>query len=74
MLRDFAGGVIPVGPGDFHRANLFVLQIAQAQSSGTRQEQIEHRPAHTQASLFVQESGRSLSSGAHFLQRTLQQI
>jgi hypothetical protein len=28
MLRDFADGVVPVGPGDLHRADLFVLQIA----------------------------------------------
>ena len=36
-------------PGDLHRANLLVLQIAQTKSSGTRQEQIEYRPTHAQA-------------------------
>ena len=38
MLRDFADGGFPVGAGDLHRADLFVLQVAQAKSSGRGQE------------------------------------
>ena len=38
ILCDFADGVFRVGTGDLHRADLFVLEVAQAKSSGTRQE------------------------------------
>src|SRR2546425_13297973 len=45
MLRALADGVLPIGAGDLHRADLLVLEIAQSKSSGPGQEQIEHRPA-----------------------------
>jgi len=74
MLRDLANGLLLTGRGDLRRANLLVLQIAHAKSSGPGQEQIEHRPTHTQAAGLSGEAADHFRPPPHFLQRTLQQI
>jgi putative transposase len=63
--------LLAMGPGDLHRAHLAVLQIAQAQSSGASQEQVEHRPAHTQTTRLSGEAANYFCPPLHFFQRTL---
>ena len=36
ILRDLPHGLLRLRPGDLHRSNLLVLQVAQAKSSGAR--------------------------------------